>query len=1163
MRRSQQRICLGYWYLCAAGVLAVCIGFGSATTLRSKKSNGVAPSPAVVSDGQAAVATPPVQIASGKAVLKPVVKLPSARSAAKTDQATRLRLTKAYGKSPLSFEANQGQTDPRVKFFSRGQGYSLFLTGDEAVLALRSTSQKSRVESRKEERVAQHSPSRAAALARSFRSGRWQRTTDNGPRTTDAFLAPLIQNPLGGPESRVPNRESRAPEVVRLKLAGADCSAKVAAVDELPGKSNYFRGNDPQRWRTNVPSYGKVRYEQVYRGIDLLYYGNQRQLEYDFVVSPGGDPSAIALNIDGADKMEIDGQGDLVLHAGGGEVRLRKPVVYQPTADSALRTLGIPKSEIQNRQFLSARYALVGKSQVAFEVASYDKSLPLVIDPTLSYSTFLGGSDEDELLRMAVDSDGNAYVVGGTMSLDFPLQNAYQSTNNGSPDVFVAKLDPTGTTLSYSTYLGGTGSDVGYGIAVDASNNAYLTGYTVSSDFPVMPTPGAYQTSLLGNTAAFVTKLDSSGAPVYSTFLGGSTDAYGEAIAVDSSKQAYVVGNTYSSDFPTTTSAYDRTCGTDGSCDGWYDTFVTKLNSSGSDLLYSTFLGGNDEDYPCDLALDSSGNVYVTGYTYSTNFPTKSAYDSSCGTDTSGQCNYDGTYVYDDAFVAKIDPSQTGAASLVYSTYLGGSGNDEGYGLAVDTSGNAYVTGYTDSTDFPYTSGAYQTSLRGYYNAFITKLNLSGSARVYSTYLGGTLRDWGMSIAVDSSGNAYVLGGTYSSDFPTTPNALQAANAGYLDLFVTRLNPAGFGLDYSTYFGGGMSDYGQSIVLGPSGSVYVAGYTYSSNFPTQSALDPTCGTDVSGLCNFDSYDYYADGFVAKIVPLPLEASVAPSSLSFSTVVGLTSASQAVTFSNIGEEVVTISDVAITGPEAGDFDQSGCTDGSVPAGSSCTINVTFTPTATGTRTATLTITHNAPAPGSTADVSLSGAGANFSVDAASGSSIEQTVAAGSTATYNLTITPNGFSGTASLSCTWVSTQPRGTSCAVLPGTVTLSGTTPQNATVRVTTTKGSMVGPSLRLPPPGVGSRLMVPWFLWLAGLGMLAMLAAGSRGNQRVWLRRATPFGALLFFILLWSACGGGGGGGGGTTPTGTPAGTYTLKVTATAGGVSRDVTLTLHVTAQ
>jgi hypothetical protein len=1151
MRRSQQRICLGFWCLCAAGVLAVCIGFGSAATLRSKKSNAVAPNPAAVSDGRAALATPPVQIASSKAALKPLVTLPSVRPAAKTDQATRIRLTKAYGKLPLSFEANQGQTDPRVRFFSRGQSYSLFLTGDGAVLSLRS--QKSGVRSR---------------LTRggqwSVAGGRLRRTTDRGPRTTEAFFAPLIQNPkwqiqnasTPQPESRVASPESRV-SVLRLKLVGANSSAKVAGVDELPGKSNYFHGNDPRKWRTNVSNYAKVRYEQVYPGIDLLYYGNQRQLEYDFVVAPGADPGAIKLAIEGAEDISVDGSGNVVAQVSGGRVVLNKPVVYQNAFVN-------PKSPIENRKSVEGRYALVGKNQVAFEVASYDRSLPLIIDPVLSYSTFLGGSDEDELSRMAVDSDGNAYVIGATGSPDFPLQSEYQSTNNGTPDVFVTKLNSSGTApLMYSTYLGGGGLDLASGIAVDASGDAYLTGYTESSDFPIWPNPGAYQTTLAGAGDAFVTKLYTSGSLAYSTYLGGSTDDGAYAIGVDSG-YAYVAGYTVSDDFPTTTDAYDRMCGSDGLCDDYYyyDVFVTRFNPSGSGLLYSTFLGGSDDDVAYDLVLDSYGRAYVTGYTYSTDFPRKSAYDSTCGTD--GQCDYDGYYIYKDAFVAKINAGQSADASLVYSTYLGGSGDDEAYAVAADTSGNAYVTGYTDSTNFPSTSVAYQTSLPGYGAGFVTKLNPSGSALSYSTYLGGSDYDWGMAIAVDSSGNAYVVGGAYSIDFPTL-NPIQDANAGYSDLFVSRLNAAGSSLAYSTYLGGSDEDDGYGIALGPGGSVYVAGYTYSPDFPTTDGVwDTTCGTDVNGECNYDGSYVYADGFVAKIVPLSVEASVAPSSLTFAgTLVNVTSASQAVTVSNIGQEVVTISDITITGPDAGDFDQSGCTDGSVPAGSSCTINVTFTPTATGSRTATLTITHNAPAPGSTADVSLSGTGANFSVDAASGSSTEQTVAAGSTATYNLTITPNGFSGTASLSCTWVSTQPRGTSC-IPPPPVALSGTTPQNVTVRVTTTKGSMVGPSMRLPPPGVGSRLMVPWFLWLAGLGMLAMLAAGSRGNQRVWLRRATPFGALLFFILLWGACGGGGGGGGGgTTPTGTPAGTYTLKVTTTAGGASRDITLTLHVTAQ
>src|SRR5438132_548275 len=451
---------------------------------------------------------------------------PATRISPELPQATKPQVLAAYGKLPLSFEANDGQADPQVKFLSRGSGYTLFLTPTEAVLTL----------------------TKADGHAKRRISG----------------------------EATLVEPEKRAGTVLRMRLVGANPAPEVAGVGELPGKSNYFLGNDPTKWRTNVSTYAKVEYREVYPGVNLVYYGNQRQLEHDFVVSPGADPKVITLAFEGVDGVAIDALGDLVLRTVGGEVRLRKPVVYQE----------------QNRQraVIPTRYVLTAEHQVAFEVAAYDATKPLIIDPVLVYSTYLGGSGSDASSGIAVDTQGNAYVTGVTRSSDFPTTaGAFQTTFGGLINAFVTKLNPTGTALLYSTYLGGFGSNQGFAIAVDTLGNAYVTGGAVR-DFPT--TLGAFQPAFGGGFFdAFVTKLNPTGtALVYSTFLGGSNDDEGFGIAADAAGNAYVTGFTQSSNFPTRAGAFQATFG------GVEDTFVTKLDPTGAALVYSTYLGGSGDD---------------------------------------------------------------------------------------------------------------------------------------------------------------------------------------------------------------------------------------------------------------------------------------------------------------------------------------------------------------------------------------------------------------------------------------------------------------------------------------------------------------------------------------------------------------------------------------
>jgi hypothetical protein len=780
---------------------------------------------------------------------------PTTRGHSTVPGQTQTRLLASYGKLPLSFEVNRGQSDPQVKFLSRGRGYTLFLSKDEAVLALRKPSAlSSQLSANRISGAESRNP-----LERNGRlltlADRLQRTTDNGLRTKN-------------PKSKIEN------QIVRLHLVGSNLNSEVLGSDELPGRTNYFMGNDPKKWRTNVPTYAKVRYHNVYSGVDLEYYGNQGgQLEYDFMVGPGADPGAITLDVavdpepargqPQGSPLRIDRDGGLVITAEGGDVRFNKPVVYQEQSMVGSRQLTVQEearnstldarhSSLATRHFLEGRFLLDVHNRVHFALGSYDRTRPLVIDPVLSYSTYLGGSINDSVNAIAVDSSGYAYVTGETGSTDFPTVNPLQASLAGGSDAFVTKLNPAGSALVYSTYLGGSDDDQGNGIAVDSSGSAYVTGETGSTDFP---TVNPLQASLAGGSDAFVTKLNPAGsALVYSTYLGGSDDDQGNGIAVDSSGSAHVTGSTQSTDFPTVNplQASNKV-----STAGYSTAFVANLNAAGSGLIYSTYLGGSDFDQGNGIAVDSSGNAYVTGYTQSDDFPTVNPMQASQNGIQNG-------------FVTKLNA--TGSA-LIYSTYLGGSNADGAYGIAVDSSLNAYVAGFTNSTDFP-TVNPLQASLSGgeYFlcgihasyvcpDAFVAKLNSTGSALVYSTYLGGSYDDEAYGIAVDSSGNAYVTGFTQSTDFPTA-NPLQASLAGPQNAFVARLNPAGSALAYSTYLGGSNVDQGNGIAVDASGNAYITGLTFSTDFPTVNPLQATKESATTGSTT---------GFVAELSPGPAPA----------------------------------------------------------------------------------------------------------------------------------------------------------------------------------------------------------------------------------------------------------------------------------------------------
>lgn len=705
-----------------------------------------------------------------------------------TPALNRAALVHAYGQLPLSFEANRGQTDSQVRFLSRGEGYSLFLTDKEAVLALRKT----------------------------------QKNHDAGR-----------------------NAETSKVDVVRMQLEGADRGLRISGENRLPGTVNYFTGKDSKNWRSNVPTYAKVKYAGVYPGVDLIYYGNQRQLEYDFAVAPGADPGSIRLHFDGAKKSKVDADGNLRIIASNGAIVFHKPVLYQE------------KDGL--RELVEGRFVQKAGNFIGFAPGIYDHSRPLIIDPTLAYSTYLGGTTEDVATAVAVDNAGDAYVAGYSYSTDFPVTSgALQATNDKAGSAltaFVAKLNPGGTALLYATYLGGSTNDAANGIAIDGAGNAYVAGKTESVDFPT--TTGAFQTANNNGGVAytgFVSKLNPTGtALVYSTYLGGSdsnVELPGDeslGIAVNTSGVAYVVGYAVSNDFPVTNGAFQTSITNfDGAA------FVAALSADGSGLIYGTFLGGSSAGSIANaVAIDSAGDAYVGGSTSSSSFPVTSSAIQTSFTSVA-------------AFVAKLNPTGTG---LLYATYLGGSGFP-GYGdsvnaIALDSAGDAFVAGQTYSTKFPVTSGAFQTTNQSTGSdggsAFVASLNPSGTALRYSTYLGGNWSANAYAIQVDASGNAYVAGNTDSTTFPVTSNALQSTNSTTLTSgtgFITEFNSAGSAQVYSTYFGGNFGGTISGLALDSSLNVYIAGETPSTTFPvTAGAFQTTNHASTVGL---------STGFVSKL-----------------------------------------------------------------------------------------------------------------------------------------------------------------------------------------------------------------------------------------------------------------------------------------------------------
>jgi hypothetical protein len=717
----------------------------------------------------------------------------------------------AYAGLPIRFEPNVGQAPPSIAYLAHGSGYAVAITEQGAVLRLHRNA-----------RLRLH------------------------PRRADARPAILAERPLGS-------------------------------------VSNYLVGNEPSHWHSNVSNYAAVRYEQIYPGIDWVIYGNPQQLEYDFLVAPHADPRHIELDIEGARSLKVDEHGDLLIQVSDRTLRQLKPVIYQTAADGA-------------RHDIDGHY-VVAHGHFAVALGDYDHSRTLIIDPTFVYSTYLGGSGFDEAAAIATDAAGNAYVVGSTSSTDFPTAQPLQSKNlePGFPTAFIAKFNPAGTALVYATYLGGSGNrrtgnlgfcgagssdnfgtpaaitgnggDGATAIAVDSAGNAYIAGFTSSSDFPtVAPLQANNHAAVHEGSNAFVAKLNAAGnALVYSTYLGGSGSAgaaitgdSAAAIAIDATGAAYVTGITMSPDFPTVMPFQSSNLEAASRPTG----FVAKLNAAGSALVYSSYLGGSGGNADASvgdcanaIAVDGDGSAYVAGQTSSADFPTVTPFQSVNRSTGLGISDPVGT-----GFLTKLTAS---GSALAYSTYLGGSTSDAALAVAVDATDDAYVSGYTFSSDFPTANALQPHNAAGGKgtNAFVAKFNPAGGALIYSTYLGGSTDDQANALALDGAGNAYIAGYTYSNDFPVA-EPLQAANNGAAhgaeNAFISVLNANGSALEFSTYLGGAgaevalpcpsdptacptvyAGDSAAAIAVDSSGDLYVTGLSISTDFPTVAAFQTT------------------------------------------------------------------------------------------------------------------------------------------------------------------------------------------------------------------------------------------------------------------------------------------------------------------------------------
>jgi len=1048
------------------------------------------------------------------------------------------QINAAFGRLPISFEPNQGQSDSRVKFLAHGSSYGLYLTSNEAVLAL-------------------------------------------PPRGDDR-------------------------PVVEMQFSGANQTAHIIGVSRLPGHSNYFIGNDPSRWRRNIPQFSRVQYRNLYRGIDLDFYGQQGRLEYDFEVAPGADPNQIDLNLKGAKNLQVASNGDLMMTLDGGELRFEAPYIYQNTATGTQR--------------VSGSFALRSDNRVAFQVGEYDRSRTLVIDPVLTFSTYLGGSGDESCTTIsaaagfvphcpsiAVDSASRVYVAGATSSTTgFPVPAGGSANSDGAlgggGDVFLVRFNSTGTALDYTTFVGGSGIDYPTGVGVDSGFNVYVAGTTNSGDFPT--TASAYQSGpgSAGNHV-FFSKFDSSGSVnLYSTYLSGTTGLdTTSSLAVDSLGRAYIVGVTSSSDFPLTAGALQNTFAPTNQF------FFSKIDPSlagTASLLFSTFIGSTTATggnvVGGAVAVDATFNVYLAGGTNITTMPIVNAYQ---GTEQGGY----------DVWAAKLSApaNNTEQYTPVYETYFGGAGDDIAYGVATDGT-NSFITGSTTSTNItiPTTIAPFQKCLDNPTNpttcntsvtasdAFVAKFGTpvtTGTTQgtvplSYFTYLGGTAADAGLAIATDAtSGNARVTGFTDSSDFPVTPPApgsnIQTSPGGGRDAFVARIltNTVSTTANTSTanYLGGSGTDIGTGIALDTTLNDYVAGETSSGNFPLQPATPfqaslagPTdafvtkLGPSTTGL----SFTCVPTAGTGCPKPVPANPSVSPSPTGVGSNVIFT-----YSIYNTGDPVAGVLFTDTLSSNSTFVSATG-SPGSCPASALngvlvCNLGVipTSVTTTSGTTTTTapaasVTITVASTVPTSTGCAGLSPFAINNSGSLTAGplfstanaqnfanvndfcttvSPTAATVTAGAPATYVVKVTPTGsIPNSVSLSCG--SGLPSGAACVFTNNPIPNLANGPQSRTLEITTQP--------RITTPGSLFHRGPVYAFWFPVSGM-AMIGAGLSRKRRLLL--GVFFVAVLGAVALQAGCSSSSHNT--STTTGTPPGTYTITVNATSVAV-RSTTVQLTV---